>query len=384
MEFALSEEQELLKESITRCLHDNCTLDHVRAVTKQGNTHTKDGDGAVDLWQSLASLGACGVLVPEEFGGAGLGYLEACLIGESLGQTVAPVPWLSTAVLAPVALNIAGSKEQKEAWLPAIAQGKATFGLAISEKAAGARQNAGVRLSNGRLSGTSLFALDCPKADALLVAAKHGDKDCLLLVQKGTQGLTIEAKSSLDATRPLYQLNFDSVEADRVGHSQELTEKALHAMIVMGRLSLAADTLGAASTMIKLAVDYAAQRTQFGRTIGSFQAVKHLCAEMAADIEPCHALVWYAAYALHAGLKDGELASLHAKAHLSAVGKDIARKSTEVHGGTGFTDLTGLHFWFKRIDFNRVMLGTPQRVHQDIAALQQWTAQTSRATSAAV
>jgi alkylation response protein AidB-like acyl-CoA dehydrogenase len=137
-----------------------------------------------------------------------------------------------------------------------------------------------------------------------------------------------------------------------------------------GRVILAADTLGAAQNMIDQAVAYAKERKQFNRPIGSFQAVKHMCAEMAAGLEPCRAMIWYAAHAFSDVPDEARLTACHTKAHVAEVGKFIARTATEVHGGMGFTDLLGLHYWFKRIGFNRQMLGAPERLREEAARLQ--------------
>ena len=142
--------------------------------------------------------------------------------------------------------------------------------------------------------------------------------------------------------------------------------------IDVGRVILAADTLGAAQTMLDKAGDYAKERRQFNRVIGSFQAVKHMCSEMAAELEPCRSLLWYAAHAYTAIPEEGRLMACHAKAHLSEVGKSVARKSTEVHGGMGITDLLGLHYWFKRIGFNRQLLGAPELVREEAVRVQEW------------
>jgi alkylation response protein AidB-like acyl-CoA dehydrogenase len=133
---------------------------------------------------------------------------------------------------------------------------------------------------------------------------------------------------------------------------------------------LAAETLGAAQAMLDKAVAYAKERRQFGRVIGSYQAVKHLCAEMAAELEPARALVWYAAYAFDHEPEEASLMAAHAKAHLSEIGRFIARTSTEVHGGIGMTDLLGLHYWFKRIGQNRQLLGGPEKVREIAARVQ--------------
>jgi alkylation response protein AidB-like acyl-CoA dehydrogenase len=135
---------------------------------------------------------------------------------------------------------------------------------------------------------------------------------------------------------------------------------------------LAADTLGAGGRMIEKAVAYAQERQQFGRVIGSFQAVKHLCAEMVAELEPCRALIWYAAYAFDEFPDQSRRMAAHAKAHTSEVGTFVARTATEVHGGMGFTDLLGLHYWFKRIGFDRQALGGPEKVRHDAAVAQGW------------
>jgi alkylation response protein AidB-like acyl-CoA dehydrogenase len=133
---------------------------------------------------------------------------------------------------------------------------------------------------------------------------------------------------------------------------------------------LAADMLGASGAMIAKAVAYAQDRKQFGRVIGSFQAVKHLCAEMTAQLEPCRALVWYAAYAALAAPAEAPLMAAHAKALLSEVSRFVARTSTEVHGGMGFTDLLGLHYWFKRVGLDRQLYGGPERVRVEAARMQ--------------
>ncbi len=133
---------------------------------------------------------------------------------------------------------------------------------------------------------------------------------------------------------------------------------------------LAADTLGAAQNMLDQAVAYALQREQFNRVIASFQAVKHMCAQMAADLEPCRGMIWYAGHALGEVPDEAHLVACHAKAHLSEVGQSVSKASTEVHGGMGFTDLVGLHYWFKRIGFNRQMLGSPERCREDAARSQ--------------
>ncbi|WP_430425046.1 acyl-CoA dehydrogenase family protein [Phenylobacterium sp.] len=353
MRFALSEDQTLLQDSLTKALADLSPLERVRRFADGGE------ETAPDIWAGLSELGLPGLLVPEEHGGLGLGLLEAALAAEALGRVVAPTPFLGSAVLAPLALRLGGSDEQKLAWLPKLAAGEATAGVAISEPIAGARDGAGVTADGGKLTGTALFALDAVGADLLVVADRSGG---LHLAAKADG---VAALPSIDATRRLSELTFKGASGEALASNQAL-ERLRNAAWVM----IAADTLGACQTMLDRAVEYAKERKQFGRTIGSFQAVKHLCAEMAAELEPARALVWYAAYAFDNAPEDASLMAAHAKAHTSEIGRFIARTATEVHGGIGMTDLLGLHYWFKRIGQNRQLLGGPERVRELAARMQ--------------
>lgn len=358
MDFALNDEQRMLQESIAGYLETGCTLDRVRAVAEAGEAR------ADDVWRGLADLGAHAVLVPEEYGGVGLGLLEAALIGEALGGATAPIPYVASSVMAPIALLAAGSEQQKEEWLPRIATGDAVFGVGVTEEI-GRRETDGVRAENGALHGKAMFVLDGVDASRLIVAASGA----LHLVDPASAKST--RLKTIDRTRTVSEVVFDATPAELLPGSADSREPLLQA-IDAGRIMLAADTLGAAQTMLDKAIAYAKERRQFNRVIGSFQAVKHMCAEMAAELEPCRSLVWYAAHAYRAIPEEGRLMACQAKAHLAEVGKFVARKSTEVHGGMGITDLLGLHYWFKRIGFNRQLLGAPELVREEAARVQGW------------
>ncbi len=363
MEFGLSEDQRLMQASIERTLEKVAPLDRVRKAA--------DGreDYARDVWQALAELGVPGMLVGEGEGGMGLKLLDAALVSEALGRAVAPVPFVASAVMAPLALMGAGSPAQQQAFLPKLAGGEAIAGVAISERGAGAREGAGVTASNGRLNGKALFAIDFGGADFFIVGDRAGG---LHLVWADAAGLTRTALTTVDLTRRIGELGFHNVEAEPLASGDAAT--TLRRMLDAGRVMLAADTLGAGSMMIDKAVAYAKERKQFGRVIGSFQAVKHMCAEMAAELEPCRSLVWYAAHAFDEVPDEASLMAAHAKAHLAEVGRFVARTATEVHGGMGFTDLLGLHYWFKRIGLDRQLLGSPERLRHEAAAMQGWAA----------
>lgn len=363
MEFGLSEDQKLLQESIGGTLDKISPLERVREAADKGETQ------AADIAQALAGLGVYGMMVPEAHGGLGLGLLDAALVAEMLGRHVAPAGFIATAVMAPIALAGAGSKAQQEAWLPKLASGEIVAGVAVSEKASGARDGAGIAASGSTLSGKALFALDAANADVIIVADKAGG---LHIVKGDAKGLMKIGLTSIDLTRSLTELQFDNVAAEALSSGD--VKATLGRMIDAGRVMLAADTLGAGSMMIEKAVAYASERKQFGRVIGSFQAVKHMCAEMASELEPCRSLIWYAAHAFDVIPEEASLMAAHAKGMTGEVGRFVARTATEVHGGMGFTDLMGLHYWFKRIGLDRQLLGSPERVRHEAAVMQGWVA----------
>ena len=356
MDFALTTDQRMMQESLVRTLADASSLDRVRRFA--GDL----ADTGADVWQALADFGLTGIVIPEEHGGLGLTLLDAALASEALGAAVSPVPFLGV-VLAPIALLRGGSAEQQAAWLPKLASGEVLAAVAISEPIAGVRDGAGVTASGGKLNGKTLFVPGGLAAGLLIVADLGGG---LHLVRGDAAGLTRALMPGLDETRRLAELTFNNTPAEPLSGGADL----LAALRDAGWVLIAADSLGAGGAMLEKAVAYAKERRQFDRVIGSFQAVKHLCAEMAAELEPCRSLVWYAAYAFDSAPAEASLMAAHAKALTSEVGRFVARTATEVHGGMGITDLLGLHFWFKRLGLNRQLLGGPERVREIAARLQ--------------
>ncbi len=358
MEFGLSKAQVLLQDSVGRCLDRIAPLERVKRFV---DDHEKR---AADVWAGLCDLGVPGMLIGEKHGGIGSSLLDAALVAETLGSRVAPAPFVATAVMAVVAIESAGSEKQRSRWLPALADGSAIAGAAVGE-AISSRQGARVRFDGSKLHGSALFVLDF-EADVYVVADENR---ALYLVEAGAGGLTRRPLVTIDKTRSVGELAFDGVAAELLPASSD--PEVCARVIDAGRIMLAADTLGAAQTMLNRAVAYSKERVQFGRAIGSFQAVKHLCAEMAAQLEPCRAMMWYAAHAFDSIPHEARLTACHTKAHVSEVGTFVARTATEVHGGIGFTDELGLHLWFKRIGANRQLLGGPDRLREEAARLQQ-------------
>ncbi len=358
MDFALSEEQAILQDTLKEFLRQHCTLDKVRQCIR--DTVSCDAD----ISRGLLELGLPGIVVPEEFGGAGLSYLDAALVVEALGEAIAPVPFLGPNVVAPFTISATGSDQQKSDWLPKIASGSVLIGIAFSETI-GSRIDSFAFVDSGRINGEFTFVIDGNDASHLLVADQNSE---IYLVDVNDVATTL--LQSIDRTRSVAQVTMVNTPCELLPGSSNF--EALDRSIAVARIMLAADSLGAAQSMLDKAVAYAKERKQFNRVIGSFQAVKHMCAEMAAELEPCRSLVWYAAHSVLAIPDETQVVACHAKAHLSDVAQFVARKSTEVHGGMGFTDLLGLHYWFKRIGLNRQLLGSPDVIREEAARAQDW------------
>ena len=355
MYFGLSEEQSFFKDNVRKYLEEHSTVDNIR--------HIASGDKknlSAEIHQGLLNLGINGLLIPEEFGGLGLDLLFATVVSEALGGGVGPTPFIAPYVIAPTAIKHAGSKTQQENYLSKIATNEYRFGVGFSEFI-GKRNDAGIIFSDNKLNGSAMFVLDVNNATHLLLADEKGQ---IFVVDAKSSDIEIVNLTTIDKTRQYSEVICKNLEAELLENSSD-SEGPINQAIDAGRIMLAADSLGASQTMIDKAVNYAKERKQFGRAIGSFQAVKHMCAEMTADLEPCYALVWHAAHCHDHSPDEARLMACHAKAHVSEVSKGIAKKAIEVHGGMGFTDLLGLHYWFKRIGLNRQILGSPELVREE-------------------
>jgi alkylation response protein AidB-like acyl-CoA dehydrogenase len=355
MYFGLSEEQSFFQDNVKKYLAEHATIDNIKHITSGDKKNL-----SAEIHQGLLNLGINGLLIPEEFGGLGLDLLFAAVVSEALGGGVGPTPFIAPYVMAPTAIKHAGSKTQQENYLSKIANNENHFGVGFSEFI-GKRNDAGITFSDNTLNGRAMFVLDANDATHLLLADEKGQ---IFIVDAKSANIKILKLTTVDKTRQYSEVICKNLKAELLENSSDSSESIKQA-IDAGRIMLAADSLGASQTMIDKAVEYAKERKQFGRIIGSFQAVKHMCAEMAADLEPCYALVWHAAHCHDHSPAEARLMACHAKAHVSEMSKGIAKKAIEVHGGMGFTDLLGLHYWFKRIGVNRQVLGSPELVREE-------------------
>ncbi len=356
MDFGLSEEQALLDETVRRFLDERLPMSRVREVVESESGVDDEG------WRALAELGVAGALVPEAFGGAGLSLLDAAVIATALGHGAAPLPFVGSSVLATLLLRDVADGDVQAQWLPALAGGGARIAVGIAERVE-ARQGAGLTEAEGGLSGTALFVLDGQDADAFWLVCG----DDAHLVRAGAAGLTAKPLPTIDRTRRCVEVGLEDAVPEA---SYRGVGASLDRVLDAGRIVLAADILGGCDRALALSVAYATDRKQFGRPISTFQAVKHMCAEMAAAIEPSRSLVWYAAHAWDALPDEAPLLATLCKAHLSDVGHDVMRTATQVHGGIGFTDECDLQFWFKREGLSRQLLGGPEALRAHAARLQ--------------
>jgi len=356
MDFGLSEDQLLLEETLRSFLADRIPIERVREL------RNADCPNDRAIWQSLAELGMTGILIPEEYGGSDLSLLDACLAAQALGHSVTPTPFVGSAIMTPIALT--GLDHPKiSGWLGGIASGEIRFGMAVTETFS-IREGAGISADGDRLNGKAMMAWDTCDADFILLAI---GADRLAVIKGDAEGLQKTKLITTDETRCTSELILENVACEA---SFENAGKALARMLEAGRIALAADSLGACEAMIEQAVAYAKERKQFERVIGSFQAVKHMCAEMISELEPARSLVWYAAHSFDALPGEAPLMACHALAHVAEIGREIASVSTQVHGGIGWTDEQNLHFWFKRVGVARGLLGGPGLLRERAAQLQ--------------
>jgi alkylation response protein AidB-like acyl-CoA dehydrogenase len=301
-------------------------------------------------------------LIPETWGGAGLGLEDAALALEALGQTATPGPYIGH-LLATLALAECGDGALMDAWLPRLASGEAVATVALGGD--GQPGSWTPTVEDGRLRGEVRFVMGADHADLFVVGTAGGG---LALVERGDWAALQPVKGS-DLTRRLWSVRFDQAPATVVAGPDDAAGRRLSDAAL---LFLAADALGGAEQCLAMAVEYAKSREQFGVIIGQFQALKHQLANMALEVEPARALVWYAAYALQNRLPDASRAAAHAKAHLADRFTSITRAATQAHGGIGYTWEYDLQIWFRRSLFDRAYLGLPSAHRERVAEMAGW------------
>lgn len=355
MPLVLTEEQSLLRDSARGFINEKAPIAHLRKMRDD-----RDATGfSHDLWKGFAEMGFAGLLVPENFGGSGLGAVEAGIVLEEIGRNLMPSPFLSTAVLAASALVRGGSAEQQAAYLPKIADGSLIATLAIDEGAKHKPHNIAmqaVRAGNGfKLNGAKALVIDGHVADLLIVAARTGGNAgergglTLFLVDPKAKGVSVERTVMVDAHNAA-RIDFDNVEvsADAVLGEVDQGGDLLDAVLNIGRGAVASEMVGLSEEVFNRTVTYLKERKQFGKLIGEFQALQHRAATLYIDIEISRAATLKALQTLDEDAAKADHAVSVAKAHAGTTATRAVQEGVQMHGGMGMTDQFDIGLFMKR------------------------------------
>lgn len=353
MNFDLSTEQYELQDVLREMLRERRPLRLVHDFADAA----RDRDD--DLRSAIAGLGLAGLAVPAEYGGLGLGVLDAACVTEELGYALAPVPYTGH-VLATMAIARFGTDEQRKEYLPGLAEGRLWAGLAWDAGALGTLADAATDIVV--LVGDGIEVTGPASADDASVNAGTARAG------RPADGTGDGRLAVTDRTRPMRRLTGAVRDAGRPRAAAEAAE----VIACAGRVLAAADAYGAARRCLELTVQYAKTRRQWGRVIGGFQAVKHQLADLALMVEPSRALHWYAAHAIDAGLPDAPGAAALAKLHTCERAVDVGRGCVELHGGIGYTWECDVHLFLRRALLNRVYFGTAADMRRLVASAQGW------------
>jgi alkylation response protein AidB-like acyl-CoA dehydrogenase len=358
MNFAFSEEQEELRRSVRRFIEDKSPMTEVRRLME-----TAEGFDAA-VWEQMASqLGLQALTIPEEYGGAGFGYVELTVVLEEMGAALVCAPFFSTVALAANALLSSGDEGAKKDLLPGIASGETIATLAYTEES-GRWDIDGVTLSatrdgaGWRLDGHKMFVIDGHVANLVLVAARTPSGVSLFAVTGDAPGLERTPLATMDQTRKQARLDFAGVPARLIGE-EGLAAAALGKTLDLAAVALAAEQVGGAQRCLDMAVEYAKTRIQFGRPIGSFQAIKHKCADMLLEVESAKSAAYYAGWAAAEDSDELPVVASLAKSYCSEAYFHAAAENIQIHGGIGFTWEHDAHLYFKRAKSSELLLGDP-------------------------
>jgi alkylation response protein AidB-like acyl-CoA dehydrogenase len=355
MNFGFTDDQQAIKRTAREFLEARYPLATVRALAEDERGFTEK------QWGELVELGWPGVIVPEELGGLGLGAVELVVIAEEMGYALAPSPWFSTTCAA-LLLVAAGTDTQLERWLAPLAEGEVRGTVAVWDENSGwAPDHSEVEPeSDGRLTCVKIAVPDADSADFLVVSGADGRH---WLVERSAEGVSIEPEEAIDPTRKLFRVALNGAPAEALESAPEAVAAAYATIVTL----LAAENVGAGQRAMEMALEYAKDRTQFDRPIGSYQAVSHRCAQMLLEVEGSRSLCYWAGWALAHEPETGPRAASMAKAYAGDAGFRVAASALQVHGGIGFTYEHDLHFFLKRAHANAHAFGD-SRWHRDRVA----------------
>jgi alkylation response protein AidB-like acyl-CoA dehydrogenase len=357
MNFDFSDEQKQLRDTARKFLAEKCPPKAVRAVIDGKATYDRE------LWKGLAEMGFIGVAIPEGYGGTGAGHLELCVIAEEMGRSLAPVPFSSTVYLAAEALLAAGSEAQKQKWLPLIASGDAIGTLALFEgRGNPSPQAIKLTASAGKLDGVKKPVADGAIADFAIVAARTGSTSretdiSLFLVDMKAEGVQAKPLANIDPSRGQAEVAFTNCRAEPLGAPGEgwsIISQVLDRAAVL----LAFEQVGGADRALEMGRDYALDRIAFGRPIGSFQAIKHMLADMYVSATLARSNCYYGAWALSTNAAELPEAAAAARISATQAFQHCAKNNIQVHGGMGFTWEFDCHLYYRRANATALSLGS--------------------------
>ena len=354
MNFEFSDEQKLLRDQARGFLAEHCPMGKVRAAL--------EGGGAFDaeLWRKVADMGWTATVIPEEFGGLGLSYLELVVIAEELGRAVAPLPFSSSVYLATEALLMAGSREQKEKWLPKLATGEVIGTFALAE-GPGRPTPAGLRATaaNGTLNGGKVAVADGDIAQLAVVvsASDAGDGASLNLVELGQAGVTHTPQRTLDFSRSHVRLDFADAACQPLG-SPGSGWAAVGRLLDRAAVLFAWEQVGGADAALEMAKEYAMGRYAFGRPIASYQAIKHKLAQAYVNNTLARSNCYYGAWALNTDAPDLPLAAATARVSATQAYYYASKENIQTHGGMGYTWEFDCQFFYRRAKLLSVNIGS--------------------------
>jgi len=366
MSMTFTEEQDEFRENVRRFLEQKSSSADVRRLME-----TDEGyDPAV--WRQMAvQLGLQGLALPEEYGGSGYGFVEQIAVLEEMGKALLCAPYFSSVVLAGTALVQSGDETAKRDLLPGIADGSTIATLAWvenpAERGTGSLSATASRSGDGyAIDGAKTLALDGHTASLILVVAQARGGPSLFAVDASASGLTRRKLETLDMTRKVAALEFAGTPA-RLIADEGVGVGILERTLRLAAVALAAEQVGGAQKCLDMSVEYARLRVQFGRPIGSFQAIKHKCADMLLEVESARSAAYYAAWAAAAGSDKLPLLASLAKAYCSDAFADVATENIQIHGGIGFTWEHDAHLYYRRAKSAEQFLGSPSE-HRDLLA----------------
>ena len=369
MDLGLNETQQMLRNSAREFLEVECPIAYVRSMEDDDRGYTRE------LWEKLAGLGWLGLVFPEEYGGEGLGFVDLAILLEEMGRVLLPGPYFSTVVMAGSTIAECGSDDQKREYLSGIASGQVTATLALTEPS-GRWDARGVDTAAERsgdrfvINGTKLYVPNAHVSDYIVVAARTGEGErdiSLFVVPRGADGLS-ETTLRTIASDKQSEIDFNSVMVPESALLGEIDSgwDSLQKTLAWGAVGKCAEMLGSAQQVLDMTVAYAKQRIQFGRAIGSFQAIQHHAADMATDVEGCRHITYQAAWRLGECLaSDREVAM--AKAWVSDAYQRVCALGHQSHGAIGFTKEHDMQLYSRRAKSAELMFGDAD-VHLETVA----------------